>query len=498
MTTNPFDELLGHAYYIVHPDLNCFIPSTPSIPVKHQVIMGDTTSDLPTCGRTRSEPVKFGRALRDSEFLFNPSYRNLNHGSFGTIPSHIRNLMRQYQDQAEAKPDPFIRYTYPQLLDESRAAVAKLLGVPTETCVFVSNATMGVNTVLRNIVWNKDGKDEILYFETIYGGCAKTVDYVAEYSRGLVHSRCVPILYPCPDGDIVENFEKAVQEVEKEGRRVRLALFDVVSSNPGVRFPFEAITASCKRHGILSLVDGAQGIGMVKLNHLGEVDPDFFVSNCHKWLHVPRGCAVFYVPLRNQGLIRSTVPTSHGFEAAELQGGNLKRVNPLPPNGKGYFVNGFQFVGTVDNAPYLCVKDAIKWREEVLGGEVRIRDELIKMAREGGRLVAEALGTEVLDNKEGTMSACAMTNVALPLPAEDIEASGEEPAVHSYVLGTLMEEYQTFVAVFIFQGRWWARLSAQVYLDLQDFKWVGGVLKDVCDRVVRGEYKKSKVPDTSV
>lgn len=81
MTTNPFDELLGHAYYIVHPDLNCFIPRTPGIPVNHQVIMGDTTSELPTCGRTRSEPVKFGRALRDSEFLFDPSYRNLNHGS---------------------------------------------------------------------------------------------------------------------------------------------------------------------------------------------------------------------------------------------------------------------------------------------------------------------------------------------------------------------------------------------------------------------------------
>ncbi|KAK4180606.1 pyridoxal phosphate-dependent transferase [Triangularia setosa] len=450
--------------------------------------MGDATSDLHT--RAKSEPVQFGHSLRDSQFLFDPSYRNLNHGSFGTIPLHIRNLMRQYQDQAEGKPDPFIRYTYPMLLDESRAAVAKLLNIPTETCVFVSNATMGVNTVLRNIVWNQDGKDEILYFETIYGGCAKTVDYVVEYNRGLVQSRCVPIFYPCPDEDIIQNFEKAVAEVKKEGKRVKLALFDVVSSNPGVRFPFEAITAACKKHGILSLVDGAQGIGMVKLDHLGEVDPDFFVSNCHKWLHVPRGCAVFYVPVRNQGLIRSTVPTSHGFEAVELPGRG-KRANPLPPNGKGYFVNGFQFVGTVDNAPYLCVRDAIKWREDVLGGEERVRGELIKMAREGGKLVAGALGTEVLDNEAGTMSASAMTNVALPLPAEEIKANGEGPAVHAYILETLMEKYQTFVAVFVFQGRWWARLSAQVYLDLEDFKWAGGVLKEICEGVVRGEYKKS-------
>ncbi|KAK4202382.1 pyridoxal phosphate-dependent transferase [Triangularia verruculosa] len=450
--------------------------------------MGDITSNLPI--RAKSEPVKFGHALRDSDFLFDPSYRNLNHGSFGTIPAHIRNIMRQYQDRAEAKPDPFIRSRYPELLDESREAVAKILGVPTETCVFVANATMGVNTVLRNIVWNEDGKDEILYFETIYNGCAKTIDFVVEYNRGLVQSRCVPISYPCLDEDIVQNFERVVEEVKKEGKRVRLALLDVVSSNPGIRFPFEAVTASCKKHGVLSLVDGAQGIGMVKLDHLAEVDPDFFVSNCHKWLHVPRGCAVFYVPLRNQPLIRSTVPTSHGFEPLELPGGK-KRVNPLRPNDKGYFVDGFQFIGTVDNAPFLCVKEAIKWREEVLGGEERIRDELIKMAREGGKLVAEALGTEVLDNETQTMSASAMTNVALPLPAEEIKANGEGQEVHGYILDTLMDEYQTFVAIFVFQGRWWARLSAQVYLELEDFKWAGGVLKEICERVSRGDFRKS-------
>jgi selenocysteine lyase/cysteine desulfurase len=55
------------------------------------------------------------------------------------------------------------------LLDVSRAAVAKLLNAPVETVVYVPNATNGVNTVLRNLVWNPDGKDEILYFNTIYG-----------------------------------------------------------------------------------------------------------------------------------------------------------------------------------------------------------------------------------------------------------------------------------------------------------------------------------------
>jgi hypothetical protein len=50
------------------------------------------------------------------------------------------------------------------------------------TVVYVPNATTAVNTVLRNLVWNHDGKDEILYFSTIYGACGKAVDYTCEAS----------------------------------------------------------------------------------------------------------------------------------------------------------------------------------------------------------------------------------------------------------------------------------------------------------------------------
>ena len=47
-------------------------------------------------------------------------------GSFGTYPRVIRDTMRAYQDAAESRPDQFIRYDYPKLLDESREAIAKV------------------------------------------------------------------------------------------------------------------------------------------------------------------------------------------------------------------------------------------------------------------------------------------------------------------------------------------------------------------------------------
>lgn len=374
--------------------------------------------------------------------------------------------------------------------------------------------------------WSDDGLDEILHFSTIYGGIGKTVDYVVDSTYGRVSSRSVELTYPISDEAIIAKFRHAVQE-SRQLKRPRAAVFDVVSSVPGVCFPYQEMVHVCRELGILSIVDGAQGIGMLELD-MTALDPDFFVSNCHKWLLVPRGCAIFYVPRRNQHLIRSTVPTSHGYIPLP---GATPRTNPLPPSAKSVFVNAFEYVGTLDNSPYLCVKDALEFRERVLGGEARIQRYMRSLASEGGATVSEKLKTWVLGRKnvkEDSLKPCAMVNVAMPLvvthgvhgsssPLDSIDetqagranaAPGPETQqsqvrrragdiaipredaqkVWSWMTKVLVDDYQTFIPLFYHAGRFWARLSAQIYLDMDDFEWAGDTLKLLCERVARREY----------
>lgn len=425
-------------------------------------------------------------------------------GSFGSIPRVVQQRQRAYQDAAEATPDTCIRFEWPKLLDESREAVAKILNVPTSTVVMVANATMAVNIILRNIVWNEDGKDEIIYFSSIYGACGHTIQYLTEYSRGLMRGRKIALIHPEEDEDVVQKFKDAIKASRDSGKRPRLALYDTVNSAPGARMPFEALTKVCAEEGIFSLVDGAQGIGQIPID-LGALQPDFFLTNAHKWFFVPRGCAVLYVPEKNQHLIRSTIPTAAAFIPLP-EYGEAAFKSSLPTSKNSPFVGMFEFTGTSDYAPPVCIPTSIKFREEVCGGEAAIMNYCRDLTQEGGKKIAQILGTKVLDNKTHTMSDCCMTNVLLPISISPV-AGGPDfaglqitdtdvakiDAADAYAAWKWMEstliEFKTYIPVFHLQGQFWARLGGQVYLELSDFEWAGHKLKEICERVGKGEYK---------
>jgi selenocysteine lyase/cysteine desulfurase len=216
--------------------------------------------------------------MREEHFRFAEGYRPLNHGSFGAFPVAVRDFQRQLQSESEARPDTFIRYTYLKLLEKSRAAIAPLLGADPGEVVLVPNATTGVNTVLRNLPFSEG--DVVICFDAIYGACLKTLQSLSE--TGPLSTHETGMTYPIEDDEIIRRFRSAVEDVRAQGKRPMLAIFDTVLTFPGVLFPWEALVATCRELEIMSLIDGAHGIGHIDLTHLGAVGPDFMVSNCYK------------------------------------------------------------------------------------------------------------------------------------------------------------------------------------------------------------------------
>jgi selenocysteine lyase/cysteine desulfurase len=491
-------------------------------------------------------------------------------GSFGTYPKDVRRAYRVYQDIAEAAPDRFMRYESIPLLDTARAEIATYLSAPTSEIVFVQNASTGINTILRNLTYSST--DVILYFDTLYPACEKTLLSLLEslpeafrpQLRKIGHGQRAGFSLPCTHSDILNSFSQTISRCIYDNLTVRLALFDTISSLPGVRFPFERLVTMCREYNILSCIDGAHGVGHIPLN-LSELDADFFVSNCHKWLYTPRGCAVLHVPERNQKLIRTTIPTSHGFVPLPdpNSNGTVMR-NPLAKvKSKTPFEALFQFVATVDSSAYYCIPQALKFRREVCGGEENIMRYIREIAQRGADIMARVLETSVLDDEDvaergtflrvgsgswgngrveggagrvrsgtlnlgekGGLRGCALANVLLPIAIVDAdieEPEGDEEVwdikivrnnsqsrllsaepgkfggaeirvaevreMRDWFEERLVKEFNTFVAIFEYRGRMWCRVSGQVYLELRDFEWLGAVLKGLCARVGRGEWR---------
>jgi selenocysteine lyase/cysteine desulfurase len=235
--------------------------------------MGSIDVQLPVVAKSQ-----FGTQMRGEHFSFADSYQPLNHGSFGTFPKPVLEYQRKLQNESEARPDTFIRYTYLDLLNASRSAIAPLLGADPHEVVLVPNATTGVNTILRNLKFDED--DVIIHFNTIYGACIKTIQSLSEICPVSTHE--VNITYPIDDVQIIGRFRAAVEKVRLSGKAPRLAMFDTVLTFPGVRFPWEELVKVCKEQGVLSFIDGAHGLGHIDMTHMSDVGPDFMISNCYK------------------------------------------------------------------------------------------------------------------------------------------------------------------------------------------------------------------------
>jgi hypothetical protein len=148
-----------------------------------------------------------------------------------------------------------------------------------------------------------------------------------------------------------------------------------------------------------------------------------------------------------------------------------------------YFVRLFEKVSTIDSTPYLCVPKALEFRQEVCGGEDAVRQYSEGIAADGGKCMAELLGTEVLPTSPS--QACCFTNVRLPL-----RVNGDQGRrIAKWMQESTAPEYETYLPIKFYEGGFWCRLSGQIYLTMEDFEWAAKVLLELSDRARAGEWK---------
>jgi isopenicillin-N epimerase len=264
-----------------------------------------------------------------SLWCLDPSVQYLNHGSFGACPGPVLALQSSLREEMEREPVDFLSARLPGRLDQARETLAAFLGAEPADLVFVTNATAGVNAVLRSLSFAPG--DELLVTTHTYAACRNTVNYVAARSA----ARVVAADLPFP----VHGEEQIIAAVlARVSARTRLALLDHVTSPTGLVLPIARLVGELQARNVDTLVDGAHAPGMVPVA-LTQLGAAYYTGNAHKWLCAPKGAAFLHVRRDRQAGLHPTV-ISHGYSS-------------------GLHAE-FDWTGTCDPTPWLCIPEALR------------------------------------------------------------------------------------------------------------------------------------------
>jgi isopenicillin-N epimerase len=370
-------------------------------------------------------PESYGAAIRH-EWNLDPEFLTVNHGSYGATPKPVLAAQRAWQARMEAQPTRFFAREFFVLLRQAAARLATFVGVEPDDLVFVENATVGCNAVLRSIDFLPG--DEIVVLTHGYGAVLKTARYVAARHRARVVE--VPVPFPArDDAALLDSLAAAL------GPRTRLAVLDHITSASALLLPLAEMAAACHARAVPVLADGAHAPGNIALN-IPATGADYYVGNCHKWLMAPKGCGFLWARRERQdGLHPVTI--SHGY-------------------GSGFLAE-FDWTGTRDMSAYLAVTAALDFHQRLGGPALRARNTAL--AAEAAAMLAGRLGTSTV---QGNAASHAMALVRLPI-------RGEVDPERALALRERLLELGTDAPINALAGAAWLRISAQAYNDIRDF-----------------------------
>ena len=228
-------------------------------------------------------------ALRQREFPICARKIYCAHAADAPLPRRVADAMHESIERASVDARNYdsklIR------IEETRTAVARLLGAQIEEISFIGPTASGLNTIANGLDWAK-GDEVVCYLD----------DYPANVYPWLALERygVKPVLLE------TERIGEITPDIVARALTGRTKLVALASASycSGYRIDLEAIGALCADRGVLFSVDAIQTLGAAPAP-LANVD--FLSAGAQKWILGPSGAGILFVKKSRRELLRPAI-----------------------------------------------------------------------------------------------------------------------------------------------------------------------------------------------
>ncbi|KAF5739952.1 L-cysteine desulfhydrase-like [Tripterygium wilfordii] len=317
----------------------------------------------------------------DAQFSHHDSaVARINNGSFGCCPSSVISAQNEWQLRFLRQPDDFYFNGLQDGIQRSRSVIRSLINADhVDEISLVDNATTAAAIVLQQTSWAfaeglfRKG-DAAVMLHYAYGAVKKSVE--AYVTRAGGHVIEVQLPFPVTSNqEIITEFRRALERGKADGKKVRLAVIDHITSMPSVVIPVKKLVQICREEGVDQVfVDAAHGIGCTDVD-MQEIGADFYTSNLHKWFFCPPSVAFLYCRKAQKGFDLHHPVVSHEY-------------------GNGLAIES-AWIGTRDYSAQLVVPSALEFINRFEGGIEGIKRRNHDTVVEMGQMLAKAWGTNL-------------------------------------------------------------------------------------------------------
>ncbi len=231
----------------------------------------------------------------------------LNTGTAGPIPTEAAAAAQQVADRelALGRATPAAYEELVARMDEARAVVAAVLGTGVDLVALTHATTEGVNLALGTIDWRPGDRAVTTTLE--HPGVTGPL--------ALLRDRLGVEIVETEIGDGGDDERTlAALETAVTGGRTRAVVASHVAWSTGAILPAGPIAGLARRHGAVSILDGAQSAGAIPLA-LDAIGADFYAVSGQKWMLGPEGTGALAV---RRDLVGRVLPPVGGFFAATV------------------------------------------------------------------------------------------------------------------------------------------------------------------------------------